>query len=180
MRNLILLLVVTLVTTQAFAAGDGIPMAFIKLQLMNFAFFVAMIVFLSRSKLSPLFKQFKTDYIAKSQEAQKKLDDAKTERDELVKTIEKLETEFAETLAKANEQAEVRYKAKLASVKESIQTMGKDLEGQIEGLKRSQAAELKSLLMETSIEELKKDFSSEVDEQLLIQLQNSFVEGVRI
>lgn len=184
MKNILAVLLVCIFSIEAFAAGGSSAglttevWAFIKLQIVNFVVFAGLIIFLSRSKIAPAFKQFKEDYLAKSQEAQRKLDEAKAERDNLSSKITKLQDDFSEAVAKAESQAEGKYKAKLAEVKNNISAMNKDLEGQIEGLKRSQASSLKNLLMESSIDELKKDLGSDVDEQLLIQLQNSFVESV--
>lgn len=169
-----------MISTSAFASDGGVPVAFIKLQFFNFLFFAALIFFLSKSKIAPVFKEIRADYLAKSQAAQKKLEDAKTEKENLEISIGKLEGEFKATVAKAEESADLKYKAKIADVKISIQSLSKDLDGQIEGLKRSQATALKNLLMEKSIEELKTDLGSDVDEDLLIRLQNSFVESVSV
>ncbi len=179
MKNFVVLLVAIAIPLSAFAGEHGgVPMAFIKLQLWNFLFFAALLIYLSRSKIAPIFKQVKDDYIAKSQEAQRKLEEAKSEKERLEVSIAKLEAEFKSTVAKAEKQAEVRYQAKLADVKVSIESLNKDLDGQIEGLKRSQATALRNLLMEKSIEELKADLGSDVDKDLLVRLQNSFVENV--
>ncbi len=179
MKTVTLLLLV-LWTTQSFGAGGGgeIPWAFLKLQIANFVVFAILIVFLSRSKIAPIFKSIREDYLTKSQEAKLKLEASEQKRDELVQKILKLEEERSAALVKAQTQADAKYKAKMLEVKESVAAMNKDLEGQIEGLKRSQASKLRNLLMEKSISELKEDLGSDVDEALLIKLQNSFVESV--
>jgi F0F1-type ATP synthase membrane subunit b/b' len=182
--GLLLLPIMLILTETVFAAGGSgggfTPdvWSFVKLQIMNFIAFAALIIFLSYSKIAPVFKQQRQEYLEKSQAAQAKLEAAKKERDELKEKISKLELGANEALKKAESQAEAAYKAKILEVKNSISSLNKDLEGQIEGLKRHQAKALKDLLMERSISELKKDLGSEVDEKLLVQLQNSFVENV--
>lgn len=178
MKRIFTLLILTLISTQALAVDGSIPWAFLKLQIANFAVFAILIVYLSRSKIAPVFKVIKDEYLKKSQEAQFKLETAEKKRDDLINKILKLEEERSASLVKAKEQAEEKYRVKMLQVKDSVSALNKDLEGQIAGLKRSQATKLKNLLMDTSITELKKDLGSDVDEELLIQLQNSFVESV--
>jgi len=175
------LIVITLLSSVASAAGDGgIPIEFIKLQVYNFIAFAVIIFFISRSKLAPVYKQIKEDYIKNSEAAARKLADAKARRDELAHKLENLELGYKSTLEKADQDARALYKTKILDTKDSVSAMNKDLESQIEGLKRSQSNQLKSLLMNKSIEELKTDLNGEVDEALLIQLQDKFVNTVDV
>ena len=64
--------------------------------------------------------------------------------------------------------------------KDSVSAMNKDLESQIEGFKRSQSGELKNLLMNKSIAELKTDLKGDVEEALLVQLLDQFVTSVDV
>ncbi len=180
MRVVVVLFITMLLVSQVFASGGGIPMDFIKLQLINFVVFVGFLVFLSRSKIAPRFKQIRIDYLNKSKEAEEKLEHAKNKRDHLLEKIQKLEVSLEENLLKAKKQAGIKYEAKILDVKKNIQKMSEDLEDQIKGLKRAQVNELKDLLMDKSIQGLKSDLSRKVDEKLLQELQNSFIKGMRV
>lgn len=175
------LLAITFFSTIAMAAGDGgIPVAFIKLQVYNFVAFALIIFFLSRSKLAPVYKKIKEDYINDSEAAARKLADAKARRDELAHKLENLELGYQSTIEKADLDARAIYKTKILDTKDSVAAMNKDLESQIEGLKRSHSNQLKSMLMNKSIDELKTDLNGEVDEALLMQLQDQFVNIVDV
>jgi len=172
---------ITLFSSVAFAAGDGgIPVGFIKLQVYNFVAFALIIFFISRSKLAPVYKKIKEDYIQNSEAAAKKLANAKARRDELAHKLENLELGYQSTIEKADQDARAVYKSKILDTKDSVSAMNKDLESQIEGLKRSQSNQLKALLMNQSIDELKTDLNGEVDEALLMQLQDKFVNTVDV
>ncbi len=179
MKTIMVLFIGIVLTSQVFASGDVIPIGFIKLQIMNFVVFVGFLFFLSKSRIAPLFKQIQIDYLNKSKEAQKKLDDVKNRRDSFLKKIQKLDKDFEKNILNAKKQAHIKYEAKILDVKKNIEKMNKDLQNQIEGLKRAQVNELKDLLMDKSIKGLKSDLNSKVDEELLQKLQNSFVQGVR-
>lgn len=175
------LLAITLFSSVAFAAGDGeLPLAFIKLQIYNFIAFAIIIFFISRSKIAPIYKQIKEDYINESEAAARKLADAKAKRDELAHKLENLELGFQAAIEKADLDARSIYKSKILDTKDSVSAMNKDLESQIESLKRSQSNELKGILMNRSIEELKADLNGDVDEALLMQLQDKFVNTVDV
>jgi F0F1-type ATP synthase membrane subunit b/b' len=169
-----------LVSSNAYAAGGGIPMAFIKLQIMNFIVFGLVIFFISRSKIAPVFKQIKDDYVAKAEAAKIKLEQAKIEKDELAHKLESLELGFEANLEKADQDARNLYKTKILEAKDSVSSLHRDLETQIEGLKRSHSNKIKSSLMEQSIEALKSDLGADVDEKLLIQLQEQFVKTMDV
>lgn len=169
-----------LLSSNAYAAGGSIPMAFIKLQIMNFVVFALVIFFISRSKIAPVFKQIKEDYIAKAEAAKIKLEQAKAQRDELAHKLENLELGFEASLEKADQDARALYKTKILETKDSVASLNRDLESQIEGLKRSQSNELRNILMEQSIEGLKSDLDGDVDEKLLIQLQDQFVKTMDV
>jgi len=174
-----ILVTITLLASTSFAAGDGsVPVEFIKLQIYNFIAFALVIFFVSRSKIAPVYKKVKEDYIRDSEAAARKLADAKARRDELAHKLENLELGYQATLEKADQDARAIYKTKILDTKESVAAMNKDLESQIEGLKRSQSNQLKAMLMNSSIDELKSDLNGEVDEALLIQLQDQFVNTV--
>jgi len=175
------LLAITLFTATASAAGDaGIPIAFIKLQIYNFVAFALVVFFISRSKIAPVYKKIKEDYIKESEAAARKLADAKARRDELAHKLENLELGYQAAIEKADLDARAIYKSKVLDTKESVAAMNKDLESQIISLKRSQSNELKSLLMNKSIDELKTDLNGDVDEALLMQLQDKFVNTVDV
>ena len=131
MKNIFTFFFLTLLSTQALAAEGSIPWAFLKLQVANFVVFAILIVILSRSKIAPVFKAIKDEYIKKSQEAKLKLESAEKKRDDLVHKILKLEEERSASLVKAKEQAEAKYKAKMLQIKDSVSALNKDLEGQI-------------------------------------------------
>ena len=174
---------ITFFTSAALAAGGGegtIPMAFIKLQIYNFIAFALIVFFISRSKVAPVYKKIKEDYINKSEAAARKLADAKARRDELAHKLENLELGYQATIEKADADARAIYKSKIMDTKDSVAAMNKDLESQIEGLKRSQSNQLRALMMDKSIEELKSELNGEVDEDLLIQLQDQFVNTVDV
>lgn len=169
-----------LISVPAHAAGGAIPMAFIKLQIMNFVAFGLVIFFISRSKVAPVFKQIKDDYIATAEAAKIKLEQAKARRDELAHKLENLELGFEASLEKADQDARALYKAKILETKDSVVSLNRDLESQIEGLKRAQSNELRNALMEQSIEGLKSDLDGDVDEKLLVQLQDQFVKTMDV
>lgn len=174
-----ILLVIIFFTSSALAATEGgVPVAFIKLQAYNFIAFAIIVFFVSRSKLAPVYKKIKEDYINDSEAAARKLADAKAKRDELLHKLENLELGYQSTIEKADLDARSIYKSKILDTKDSVAAMNKDLESQIEGLKRSQSNKLKTLLMNRSIEELKADLNGDVDEALLMQLQDKFVNTV--
>jgi F0F1-type ATP synthase membrane subunit b/b' len=176
-----ILLAVILITPSAFAASDaGVPIEFIKLQIYNFIAFALVVFFISRSKIAPVYKKIKEDYIKDSEAAARKLADAKARRDELAHKLENLELGYQAAIEKADLDARALYKSKMLDTKDSVSAMNKDLESQIEGLKRSQSGELKNLLMNKSIDELKTDLKGEVDEALLMKLQDKFVHNVDV
>ena len=60
--------------------GEGVPIDFIKLQVINFVVFVALIVLLVKFKVNPILAVQKEEYVLKANEAIKKLEESRAER----------------------------------------------------------------------------------------------------
>lgn len=181
MHKKIFLLVLLFFSPLAFAAGPsggGIPWDFIKLQAINFAVFAGVIFWIAKFKIAPVFNGVKEDYLAKANEAERKLKEAKAERDDLKRKLADLESGFEKALADAKNQAEDRREFKLYETKQQIENMNKDLDSQLDNLKRNYANEIKQLLMEGSVDSLKADLGDNIDEKVLSMLQSKFVNSV--
>lgn len=173
-------LIALLLPSLLFAADGhgGIPMGFIKLQIINFAVFIVLIGLLSYFKIGPIFKKNRESFVAESEAAKRKLEEAKKERDSFKNKILALEKNYDNEIEKAKTQAAAKHKENILSLKDSISHMGRDLEVQIESLKRSRAMELRNLMMEESVEKLKEDLDHQIDEKVLAQIQEKFVNSV--
>ena len=175
-----LLIICFSVTSFAAGGGDAIPMDFIKLQVINFAVFIVLIGLLIKLKVNPVLAAQKEDYISKANEAARKLEESKKERDELKQKISDLEKDFDKNIREAEEVSKQRYNAHVKAAKEASQRMNKDLEHQMNTMKKIYWSRLKENLFESSVVELKKEVEDNIDPVAIEQLQKSFVERMDV
>lgn len=182
MRNLICLLLIIIFPALGLAAtGEAsIPWNIIKLQIMNFAVFFVIVALLIKIKVNPILESMKNDYIAKANEAQKKLEEAKNQRAELKEKIANIESQYAKSIEEAKKEAQAKKKQQILNAKESVSQMHKDLDRQVAALKQSYANTIKSELVNASITELKRDLDEDFDEASFNQLQKNFVDRMDV
>ena len=175
-----LLIICSSVTAFAAGGGEGIPVGFIKLQVINFAVFVALIAILIKFKVNPVLAAQKEDYISKANEAARILEESKNERDELKKKLSDMKKDFDRNLKEAEKLAKQKHDAHVKAAKEASQRMNKDLEHQISTMKQVYWSRLKENLFESSVVELKKEVEENIDPIAIEQLQKSFVERMDV
>ena len=182
MRKIIFLLLITTFPVLCWSAtGEGsIPWNIIKLQILNFAVFFVIVALLIKTKVNPILENMKNEYLLKANEAQKKLEEAKKQRDELKEKIANVENLYSKSIAEAKKEAEQRKKQQILNAKENVSQMHKDLERQIEALKQNYANTIKKELVNASITELKRDLDEDFDEASFNQLQKNFVDRMDV
>lgn len=176
-----ILLVFSVTSFAASGHGGGLTEEvkdFIFLQIMNFIVFAGVLIYLSKSKVAPTFKQKREDFIAQSQAAEKKLAKSLEELNSYKQKIVELESSYDSEVLKAQQSAETRYKDSISKAKENILRLDRDLESQIKAYKRSRAIELRDKIMSESVDQLKSELNEKIDENLLKQIQKSFVNSV--
>lgn len=184
MRDLIFLIFIIIpgMAWSAAAAGGeaSIPWDTIKLQVLNFGVFFVIIALLIKIKINPILENMKTEYLSKANEAQKKLEAAKKERDELKEKILNIENQYVKSIEEAKKEADERKKQSILNAKEMVTQLNKDLDRQVEALKQSYTNSIKSELVNASITELKRDLDEDFDEASFNQLQKNFVERMDV
>jgi F0F1-type ATP synthase membrane subunit b/b' len=181
--KLIISFLILFFSITAFAAGggsEGVPVDFIKLQVINFAVFVALIAMLIKFKVNPVLANQKEEYISKANEAARKLEESKAKRDELKKKLADLKKDYDKNIQEAQEQSLKRKKAHISAAKEASLRMNKDLEHQINTMKQVYWSRLKENLFESSVVELRKEVEEKIDPVAIEQLQKSFVERMDV
>ena len=184
MRNsLVLFLFLTLTPLIGLAATSdvsSIPWDTIKLQVLNFAVFFAIVAMLVKFKANPILEKMKNEYLQHANEAKQKLEEAKNQRDELSKKIADLEGEYTQSLEMAKKDSEEKKKLQISNAKKNADEMHKDLDRKVEALKLSYANEIKNELVNTSINELKLELDEGFDEASFNQLQKNFVDRMDV
>ena len=160
--------------------GEGVPIDFIKLQVINFVVFVALIVLLVKFKVNPILAVQKEEYVLKANEAIKKLEESRAERDELKQKLSNLKKDLDKNLKEAEELSQQKYRAHVAATKEATQRMNKDLEHQMNVMKQIYWSRLKGDLFDSSVVELTKEIEESMDSVAVEQLQKSFVERMDV
>lgn len=183
MKKIIFIISILLFTLTAYAAGGsqgGIPVGFIKLQLINFVVFIVLIGLIVKFKVNPALELQRKAYLDQADEAAKKLEESQNERDSLKRKLSDMQLNFEKNISEAEENAEKKYKAQLDAAKESSQRISKDLEHQVKTMKHIYWSRLKENLFESSVAELKKEVEDNIDPVAIEQLQKSFVERMDV
>ena len=162
------------------AESGAIPYGFIKLQAINFAVFLVLIVVIIKLKINPALANKSNEYIAKANEAAKKLEESKNERDSLKRKISDLDKDYEKNISEARKQANLNYDLQISNAKEVALRIDKDLDRQVSTLKQVYWSRLKENLFASSVEELKKDLDESVDVKAFEQLQKSFVDRMDV
>lgn len=107
----LLLLVTGLFSLAALAAGGGhdiheIPQKLIWLQVLNFGVFVALLVYLLRTKVKGYFASRKEDFTAALRKAEQAKEQAESQRRLIKERLQKLESTASETIERARREAE--------------------------------------------------------------------------
>gem|GEM_PF-2967040 len=178
--SLILVLLPLTVWASAGAESGAIPYGFIKLQAINFTAFIVLIGVIIKYKINPVLANQSSEYIAKANEAARKLEESKNERDTLERKISDINKDYEKNISEARKQANLNYDQQISSAKEAALRIDKDLDRQVSTLKQVYWSRLKESLFANSVEELKKDLDESVDVRAFEQLQKSFVDRMDV
>lgn len=180
MKYLFLILFPLSVWASAGGESGTIPFGFIKLQAINFTAFMVLIGLIIKYKINPVLANQSSEYIAKANEAAKKLEESKNERDSLERKISDINKDYEKNISEARKQANTNYEQQILNAKETALRIDKDLDRQVSTLKQMYWSRLKENLFTSSVEELKKDLDESVDVKAFEQLQKSFVDRMDV
>lgn len=173
-----LTLALLLVSTQAQAAGDGIPTHLITVQLVNVLIFLGLLVYFLRPIVKSYFSNRKTEYVTTVSKAEDLKKEADQQKAEIESKIANFKKEAALEIEKAKSEAE-ELKAKIIQqgddLSETIKTEAqKTIQNELEKAKN----ELKASILEQSLNAARDKFSTQLNADDHKKMNKSFVESV--
>lgn len=182
MLKLGLTLFVLMFSQMIWASGGEaghVPYDFIKLQALNFSVFALALFLLIKFKVAPVIAAQREEYLAKANEAESKLQAAKAKRDDLKEKIFRANHDYETLVNEARTSSQETYEKKVEDAKQQAEDMQSHIKDKIKLLQNNYSQDLKAKLMEESISKFKAE-AGEVDENLLLSIQNKFVNKVEV
>lgn len=117
----VVVLALTLVSTLAFAAGDGVPMGTVVSQLANLSLLVGFLFFSQRKNIAKAFAEKKANFLESVEAASQSKKQAEQKLQEVTDRLNEMKTTFGKQIEEAKKNAEESYRIQVADARNNAE-----------------------------------------------------------
>ncbi len=178
----LIILFVQVMLTNCFAASGSteIPYGLILKQTVNFSIFFAALVYLVITKVNPYIKSYSEQYVADLDLGLKEFEEVTHQKEDYLKRMSQLESNFDSRIKKAEQDAESFYKEGLQAIEVESQRMVQMTDEALETEKQSVLKSIKDQVLELSFEKSKSVVENKMDKTVQERIQSEFIKGLQV
>lgn len=180
MRSFLIVAILMFFVEVAFAAGDGIPVKMVLVQIGNFAATITLLIFIIRKPLAAYFKQKYENFHVQAKRAEKEKKRAQAEKEKVISLISELKNRAISDKQKAIEESENLKNKMLSQGREFSEKIREDVEAQLVLEREKKIQQLKEGLLEEAVEMASERLKNKVSENDLRRLGKEFVQNIQV